>query len=290
MATTQLSWGRDLAISTLLNLPCTNFSMARRKVTPRKGERAGKKRVLRLRTVRRILAEKERRPPSPIHHPSPVKEAPPRGEEMERWVEAVEQLEWWGSHCHHCPPDSCSRWLWRLDHLSWVGRNLLARSSNLLWETKPPRRNTWRQDRWKSSEGTGLGQLPSVSPKEHRAPDLETPFLMTSPWDCHTSRQIWYALPGACYYKPAGGCRSIYSRPHGRHKPLHHSCKMGYNYAQGNSISLPHLGRASTLLKSSPEICFRISVGCKLCRVLTSTGVGKLEWDTQSGLYGILFM
>ena len=29
---------------------------------------------------------------------------------------------------------------------------------------------------------------------------------------------------------------------------------------------------------------------CKLCRVLTGTGVGKLEWDTQSGLYGILFM
>ena len=49
-------------------------------------------------------------------------------------------------------------------------------------------------------------------------------------------------------------------------------------------------GRASTLLKSSLEICFGISVGCKLCRVLTGTGVGKLEWDTQPGLYGILFM
>ena len=66
--------------------------------------------------------------------------------------------------------------------------------------------------------------------------------------------------------------------------------KMGYNYAQGHSVSLPHLGRASTLLKSSPEVCFGISVGCKLCRVLTSTVVGKLEWDTQLGLYGILFM
>ena len=66
---------------------------------------------------------------------------------------------------------------------------------------------------------------------------------------------------------PAGGCRGIYSRPHGRCEPLHYSCKMGYNYAQGHSVSPPHLSRASTLLKSSPEICFGISVGCRLCGI-----------------------
>ena len=120
-------------------------------------------------------------------------------------------------------------------------------------------------------------------PEEHRAPYLETPLLMASLQDCHTNGQVWYALPGAHYYMPAGGCRGIYSRPHLRCKPLHHSCKMGYNYAQGYSVSPPHPRRASTLLKSSPEICFRISVGCRLCRVLTSTGVGKLEWDVQPG-------
>ena len=102
-------------------------------------------------------------------------------------------------------------------------------------------------------------------PKEHRAPDLETPLLAASPWDSHASRQIWHALPGMCYYMPAGSCRGIYSRPHGRCKPLCHPCKTGHNYAQGHSVTLPHLGRPSTLLKSSPEICFRISVGCKLC-------------------------
>ena len=95
------------------------------------------------------------------------------------------------------------------------------------------------------------------------------------------------------------GCAIIYLQKaaevyivgtHGRCKPLHHSCKKGYKYSQGHSVSLLHLGRASTLLKYSPEICFGISVGCKLCRVLTGTGVRKLEWDTQPGLYGILFM
>ena len=74
-------------------------------------------------------------------------------------------------------------------------------------------------------------------------------------------------VPGVHYYMPAGSCRGIYSRPYGRHEPLHHSCKMSYNYAQGHSVSPLHPGRASTLLKSFPEICFRISVGCKLCRV-----------------------
>ena len=87
-----------------------------------------------------ILAEKGRRPCSPVHHPSPAKEAPPRGEEIERKVEVAEQLEGWGSD-HHChSPDSWSRWLQRPDHLSWAGRNLLTRSSNQPWEARPSRR------------------------------------------------------------------------------------------------------------------------------------------------------
>ena len=81
------------------------------------------------------------------------------------------------------------------------------------------------------------------------------------------SRQIWHALPGVHYYMPAGGCRGICSRPHGRCKPLCHPYKTVYNYVQGHSVSPLHLGRASTVLRSSPEICFRMSVGCRLCRV-----------------------
>ena len=123
-----------------------------------------------------------------------------------------------------------------------------------------------------------------------RAHDLETPLLVASLWDNHTSRQMWHALPGAHYYIPARSCRGIYSRPHGRCKPLHHSCKTGYNYAQGYSVSLPQLGRASTLLKSSQKSVSEFSVGCRLCGIFDQYRGWEVRVDTQSGLYRILFM
>ena len=54
-------------------------------------------------------------------------------------------------------------------------------------------------------------------------------------------------------------------------------------------VSLPHLWRASALLKSSPEICFRVSIGCRLYRVFTSTGIGKLDWETRLNCVGFCF-
>ena len=41
----------------------------------------------------------------------------------------------------------------------------------------------------------------------------------------------------------------------------------GHDYAHRHSVSLLHPWRASTLLKSSPEICFGVSVGCRLCGI-----------------------
>ena len=67
--------------------------MARTTLTPKKGERGGKKRVLRSKDARKALAEKGRRPLSPIHHPSPAKESLPRREELEKQVEEAGQLE-----------------------------------------------------------------------------------------------------------------------------------------------------------------------------------------------------
>ena len=55
------------------------------------------------------MAEKGRIPPPQFTPPSPAKEAAPRAEEMEKQVEEAEQLEGWGSHCHHHPPYSWSR-------------------------------------------------------------------------------------------------------------------------------------------------------------------------------------
>ena len=145
MATTQLSWDWDLTTSILPNLPHPNFRMARTKLTLQKGKRSGERKVLRSRTIRMILAEKGRRLLSPVHHPSPAKEASSRREEMEKQVEAAEQLEGWGGHCCCCPPDSWSKWLQKPDHLSQAGRNLCTRSSDQPWEAKPPRRNSCRQ-------------------------------------------------------------------------------------------------------------------------------------------------
>ena len=67
--------------------------MARTKLTPRKGEEGGKRWVLRPRDVRKALAEKGQRPPSSIHHPSPVKESSPRREVEKRVEEADKQVE-----------------------------------------------------------------------------------------------------------------------------------------------------------------------------------------------------
>ena len=73
--------------------------MARTKLMPRKGEKGGERWVLRSREVRRGLAEKGQRPPSPVHHPSPAKEPSPgrevekQMEEAEKWVEEARRLE-----------------------------------------------------------------------------------------------------------------------------------------------------------------------------------------------------
>ena len=66
---------------------------------PRKREKGSERWVLRLREVRRALAEKGWRPPSPMHHPSPAQESSPmrevekQMEEAEKWVEEARRLE-----------------------------------------------------------------------------------------------------------------------------------------------------------------------------------------------------
>ena len=65
---------------------------------------------------------------------------------------------WEGLH-HHCQPNSWPRWLWRLGHLLWVRRSKSGGRSNLLWEAKPPRRNSSRLERSRRPGSTGLAQL-----------------------------------------------------------------------------------------------------------------------------------
>ena len=75
------------------NLPHLNSSMVRTKVTPRKGERGGKIRVLRMRTVMMMAGKWRRPPPSLVAPPSQAREAPPKAEEILQKIEEVGQLE-----------------------------------------------------------------------------------------------------------------------------------------------------------------------------------------------------
>ena len=66
--------------------------MARTKVTPRKGDKGGKTRILRTRAV--VYAEgKERRSLSPVHPPSPAQEAPLEAGKIMRRITEAEHLE-----------------------------------------------------------------------------------------------------------------------------------------------------------------------------------------------------
>ena len=88
---------------------------------------------------------------------------------------------------------------------------------------------------------------------------------------------------------PAGSCRGIYSWSHGRHQPLCHTCKKGDNYAQGYSVSPPHLGRASEVLNSSWQANLLV-VGCVgLLFVFWYRG-RELKWEEVLHLIWDLFL
>ena len=103
--------------------------------------------------------------PSPVHHPSPTKKPSPareeekRMEEAERQVEEARQLEDVGRSLSSLPTKQLARWLQRPGHLIWEGRSQSGVSSNLLWEAKPPRRNSSGLAKLRRPGGTSLAQL-----------------------------------------------------------------------------------------------------------------------------------
>ena len=88
---------------------------------------------------------------------------------------------------------------------------------------------------------------------------------------------------------PAGSCRGIYSWSHGRHQPLHHTCKKGDNYAQGYSVSLPHPGRASEVLNSSLQANLLV-VGCVGFFFIFWYRGRELKWEEVLHLIWHLFL
>ena len=77
-------------LSYWLILSCLDFSMARTKVMPKKGEK-GRMKILQMRAV--VHAEKWEGPSSPVHPPSPAPQTSPREEEIMRWIAEVEWPE-----------------------------------------------------------------------------------------------------------------------------------------------------------------------------------------------------
>ena len=175
-------------------------------------------------------------------------------------------------------PDGCGSWA---IYVGWGGA---SQEEGLTYCGRQdlPRRNSWRLAKSRNQEILAWNSCPLwdlVVPKKHRAPYLEIPLLAISLQDSPWSGKIWHVLPGAHYHMFAGSCRSIYSRPHGRCKPLHHTCKNGNNYGQGHSVSLMHPWRASLILTSflKSVLVFLLVVGC--VGFLPVQGDGKLKWD-----------
>ena len=96
--------------------------------------------------------------PSPVHHPSPARKRRRRRSwrrQRGRWRRQEGWRMWEGLHHGHQP----DRWLQRPGHLHQVRRSQSGGSSDLLWEAKPPGRNSSGLERSRRPRSTGLAQL-----------------------------------------------------------------------------------------------------------------------------------
>ena len=89
--------------------------------------------------------------------PAPEMEQALTQKELAQWVREAERH---GGHwsCHQS--NSWPRWLWRPGHPCWAGRSQPEGSSDLLWEARPPERNSWRLERWRGPKSTDQGPWP----------------------------------------------------------------------------------------------------------------------------------
>ena len=137
------------------------YRMARTKVMPKKDERGGESWVLQSREARRALAEK-RWSPLPSTSPFPSQEALTHERGGKAAHGGGREVGGGSKKAGRCGkvsiiianltvgPDACRGWAIYF----WSGG-----SSDLLWEAKPPRRNSSRLERSRRPGSTGLAQL-----------------------------------------------------------------------------------------------------------------------------------
>ena len=215
--------------------------------------------------------DQEKGPPSPVHHPSPARKPSPMREveqmmdEAERWVEEARQLEEVGQSPSSSPTQQLAQMAAEA-RPSALGEEPAARKLCPTMGGKAPQKEFLKAGKVKKPRKYWPG---TVALWEIQQFQKSTELLI---WKLPFSRLVHEiaqavgktncALPGECHYMLAGGCRSIFGVSHGRCQPLCHTCKKGDNYAQRHSVSLPHLGRASKVLKGSSKQANLLFVGC----------------------------
>ena len=256
--------------------------------------------MLQLKEERKQLAVKGRRPPSPVHHPSPARKPSPTREvekmmeEAERWVEEARWLEDVGRSLSSSPTQQLAQMAVEV-RPSALGEDPVRRKLQPTMGGKAPQKEFLQAGKVKKTRKYWPG---TVALWEIQHFQKSTKLLIRKlplSWLVHEIAlevgKYYLHFQGECHNMPAGSCRSIFGWPHGRQQPLCHTCKMGNNYAQGHSVSLPHLGRASTILKSSSKQANLLFVGCVGFPFVFSSGKGEgnlSERKMQTGLGFIL--
>ena len=265
MDPTWLSWDQNHTVFLLVDSTCLHSSMARTKVMLKKSEK-GRTKVMWTRIV--VHAKKWVQGPSSPMHPISGTRNPFRSRWNHEMYSGGREAGGGGEVATVITyltvgPDGCGG---LAIYVGWGGASQEEALADCVRQSslKGILEGQQGQENLEVPIGNSCPSWDLPVPKEHRAPHSETPLLAVIPWDSPWSGQVWSALPGACYNMLAGSYRSIYSRSHGRHQPLHHTCKTGDNYAQRFSASPVHPWRASVLLKSSPKsvlVC-QLVVGC----------------------------
>ena len=258
--------------------------MARTKVTPKK-EREGR-RVLQTPEEQKRISKKGRRspllyttPPQP-RKPSPMREVEKMVEEAVRQVEEARWLEEVGRSLLLLPTQQLAQMAVEAGPSASGEEPAVEEALPYCGRQSPPEGVPHSR---KGQEAQKVPAWHSCPPrdlavwKEHSAPDLETPLLMASPWDSPS-----FGPKPICTSRgvPLYACRRLqkhFGVSHGRHQLLHHTCEKGDNYAQGHSVSLPHLGRASKILRGSSKQANLLFLGCVGFSLLFvfSSGTGK---------------
>ena len=223
--------------------------MARTKLTPKK-----ERKVLNPKKEREEIAAKRKRPASPVHHPSPAKQPSPtreeerRLEEAERWVEETRQLEDVG----RSPSLSPTRQLAQMTteaRPSALGEEPVRRKLCPTMGGKAPWKEFLKAGKVKKTRK----YWPStVALWEIWQFQKSTELLIRKVPFSRLVREIALQVGKSDLHFQGSTIVCLQE----------YTCEMGDNYAQGYSVSLPHPGRASSVLESSSKQANLLFVGC----------------------------